>query len=297
MKTNLIKIGIAPIAWLNDDMPNLTSHISVNQCLEEINKCGYKGVENCDSFPKKTFEIKKLLKKFNLKFSGGWYSGSLLSISVNDEFKKMSNTLKVFRDMNTKNIAFCECTRSIQSKNISLYKKPLLKMNERVLFFKKLNELSQKVYEKFGVNISYHHHMGTIIQNKNEIDMLLSSTSDHVKLLLDTGHLLFANENPLEIYKLYKDRITHYHFKDVRKKIIKNCIKKKYSFRESFLNGAFTVPGDGDYDFSILLNNLKKDKYKGWIIVEAEQDPKKYSPYKLSLKGYLYLKKLLKKNK
>ena len=81
----------------------------------------------------------------------------------------------------------------------------------------------------------------------------------------------------------------------LEKKLLKIVSKKKYSFRESFLNGAFTVPGDGDYDFSILLNNLIKDKYKGWIIVEAEQDPKKYSPYKLSLKGYLYLKKIIEK--
>ena len=122
MKKNQIKIGIAPIAWLNDDMPKLTSHISVNQCLKEINKCGYKGVENCGSFPKKTHEIKNLLKKFNLKFSGGWYSGSLLKISVSDEFKRMSSVLSVFKDMKTKNIAFCECTRSIQAKNVSLQK-------------------------------------------------------------------------------------------------------------------------------------------------------------------------------
>ena len=289
-----IKIGISPIAWLNDDMPNLSKDISVEKCLSEVVKCGYAGVENCGSFPKEKKKIKKLLKKFDLKFSGGWYSANLIKNSVNSEFKKMKNILEVFKEMKTKNIVFCETTDSIQGKQKNLSKRPSILNRDNKTYFLKLNELAKITKKKFNVNICYHHHMGTLIQNEKEIDLLMKNTSNDVKLLLDTGHAIFAGINPMKIYRKYHSRISHFHLKDIRKNILKGCIKNDLSFSRSFLKGVFTVPGDGFYNFRPLLNNLKKNYYNGWVIVEAEQDPKKYSPYIYSLMGYKNVKKILK---
>ncbi len=289
-----IKIGISPIAWLNDDMPMLSKGITVEKCLSDIVKCGYTGVENCGSFPKEKKKIQKLLKKFKLKFSGGWYSANLLNNSVNKELKKMKRILEVFKEMKTKNIVFCETTDSIQSKNIALSKRSSILDIENKKFFIKLNNLAEIVKKKYNVNICYHHHMGTLIQNEKEIDLLMKNTSNTIKLLLDTGHLIFAGIEPMKIYKKYHSRISHVHLKDLRKDILKKCLRNDTSFLKSFINGVFTVPGDGFYDFKPLLNKLKKNKYNGWVIVEAEQDPKKYSPYIYSLMGYKNVKKILK---
>jgi inosose dehydratase len=289
-----IKIGISPIAWLNDDMPNLSKGITVEKCLSEIAKCGYAGVENCGSFPTEKNKIEKLLKRFNLKFSGGWYSANLIKNSVNSEFKKMKNILEIFKKMKTKNLVFCETTDSIQGKKKNLSKRPSIFDRENKRYFLKLNKLAKITKKKFNVNICYHHHMGTLIQNEKEIDLLMKNTCKDVKLLLDTGHLIFAGIDPIKIYKKYYSRISHVHLKDVRENILNICVKNDLSFLSSFLKGVFTVPGDGSYNFSSLLNNLKKDDYNGWVIVEAEQDPKKYSPYIYSLKGYKNIKKILK---
>jgi len=35
----------------------------------------------------------------------------------------------------------------------------------------------------------------------------------------------------------------------------------------------FTVPGDGNIDFSLVMRELARIGYSGWIIIEAEQDP------------------------
>lgn len=289
-----IKIGISPIAWLNDDMPMLSKGITVEKCLSDIVKCGYTGVENCGSFPKEKQKIQRLLKKFNLKFSGGWYSANLLQNSVDVEFKKMKKILEVFKEMKTKNIVFCETTNSVQGKNIKLSRRPSILDIENKNFFFKLNNLAEIVKKKFNVNICYHHHMGTLIQNEKEIDLLMKNTSNKVKLLLDTGHLIFAGIEPMKIYKKYQSRISHVHLKDLRKDILEKCLRYDTSFLKSFINGVFTVPGDGFYDFKPLLSKLKKNNYNGWVIVEAEQDPKKYSPYTYSLMGYKNVKKILK---
>ena len=137
--------------------------------------------------------------------------------------------------------------------------------------------------------------MGTIIQNEKEIDELMNSTKESVKLLLDTGHLLFARIDPMNILKKYLNRISHFHLKDVRYKYLDKSIKNKLSFIDSFLLGIFTSPGDGDYNFSPMIKSLMKSKYNGWIIVEAEQDPRKHNPYKYSKKAFVYLKRILNK--
>ena len=292
---NKIKIGISPIAWLNDDMPKLTSHVSVHQCLTDVKNIGFQGIENCGAFPKNFRKIKNLFSKYNLNFSGGWYSGSLLIHTPMQEYCKMKKILKIFEYMKTKNIAFCECTKSIQSKSIGLNFKPYLNRTEN-FFFQRINELSRIVHDNHGVNISYHHHMGTVIQNECEIDLLMNSTSDSLKLLLDTGHLIYANIDPVNIFKKYKKRISHIHFKDIRQKILKICHKNDYSFKKSFLSGVFTVPGDGDYDFRPLIRLIRNNNYNGWIIVEAEQDPIKYDPFYYSLIGFNYLNSLIGSN-
>ena len=41
-----VKLGIAPIAWSNDDMPELGGDTSLEQCLSEASQAGYTGIES-----------------------------------------------------------------------------------------------------------------------------------------------------------------------------------------------------------------------------------------------------------
>ena len=45
---------------------------------------------------------------------------------------------------------------------------------------------------------------------------------------------------------------------------------------KSVVEGVYTVPGDGGIDFVAVLKELPG--YSGWLVVEAEQDPKKAHP-------------------
>src|SRR5690606_37575513 len=118
--------------------------------------------------------------------------------------------------------------------------------------------------------------MGTGIQQQEDIDRLMLWTDTQlVSLLLDTGHLTFAGNDPLVTLKKHNHRIKHVHLKDIRSDRLKLVQASHLSFLEAVRAGVFTVPGDGCVVFPPIFDELKKSHYQGWWVVEAEQDPDK----------------------
>ena len=138
--------------------------------------------------------------------------------------------------------------------------------------------------------------MGTVIETENETKRLMESTIDSVKLLIDTGHMLFAQGNSINLAKDFSEKLIHVHCKDIRKKVLVNSLKNDCTFRQAFLDGAFTVPGDGCIDYRPFLKILKDKNYSGWLVVEAEQDPATANPFEYAKIGYNYLSKVVKES-
>jgi len=162
-------------------------------------------------------------------------------------------------------------------------------------FNDKLSDMG-KYLEDQGMPLAYHHHMGTVIETEDDTIRLLENTNDSVKLTLDTGHMLFAKGNSKKILENFSERLIHMHCKDIRKNVLEKSLKQDLSFRGAFLEGAFTVPGDGCIDYKPLFDILKKKNYSGWLVVEAEQDPSKANPFEFAKIGYSYLTKTLDKS-
>ena len=112
-------------------------------------------------------------------------------------------------------------------------------------------------------------------------------------MLYDTGHLLFAQANYENVLKKYITRINHVHCKDIRKNVLDESLNLDLSFRNSFLNGVFTVPGDGCINYNPILKILKENNYDKWLVIEAEQDPKKANPLEYAKIGNHYLMKII----
>lgn len=113
-----------------------------------------------------------------------------------------------------------------------------------------------------------------------------------VKLLFDTGHLVFSGEDPIAIYQRYQDRIKHIHFKDIRQQMAEEVRTEEDSFLKAVKKGVFTVPGDGMIDFKPIWSAIEESGYKGWIVVEAEQDPAKANPFEYAVKARNYIRKV-----
>ena len=291
-----VKLGVAPIAWSNDDMPELGGETTLEQCLEEASQAGYIGVEFGGKFPKNSSELIPKLNKYNLHLCSGWYGANLRKNSVDEEKKQIQEQLKLFKDCKSPCIVFAEVSGSIQGDpNRKLSTRPQMDNDEWKNFCKKISELG-KYLEDQGMPLAYHHHMGTVVETQEDTERLLENTHDSVKLTLDTGHMLFAKGDSKKIFENYNDRLFHVHCKDIRKNVLEKSLKEDLSFREAFLEGAFTVPGDGCIDYKPLFDILKKNSYSGWLVVEAEQDPKKANPLEYAKKGYKYLNDTLKKS-
>tara|TARA_Y100000816_G_scaffold161392_1_gene115459 strand:- start:901 stop:1800 length:900 start_codon:yes stop_codon:yes gene_type:complete len=289
-----IKLGIAPIAWSNDDMPELGGDTTLEQCLSEASKAGFTGIESGGKFPKNSKELIPKLKKENLQLCSGWYGASLLKNTPKEEFKLMREQMDLFKDCKSPCMVFAEVTNSVQSDpKTPLSKKPKLSEEEWKLLISRINEISKMMIDE-NMPLAYHHHMGTVIETEAETRRLIESTNDSVKLLIDTGHMLFAGGNSIKITEDFIERIIHIHCKDIRKNILDKSLKNDSTFRQAFLDGAFTVPGDGCIDYKPFLTLLKSKDYSGWLVVEAEQDPAKANPFEYAKIGYNYLSKTAK---
>ena len=289
-----IKLGIAPIAWSNDDMPELGGETTLEQCLSEASRAGFTGIESGGKFPKNSKELIPKLEKENLQLCSGWYGASLLKNTPKEEYKLMREQMNLFKDCKSPCMVFAEITNSIQGDpKTPLSKKPKMSKDEWKLLIARINEISKMMINE-GMPLAYHHHMGTVIETESETRRLIENTKDDVKLLIDTGHMLFAGGDSIKLTEDFIDRIVHVHCKDIRKNVLEKSLKNDSTFRQAFLDGAFTVPGDGCIDYKPFLTVLKKRNYQGWLVVEAEQDPAKANPFEYAKIGYNYLSKTAK---
>jgi inosose dehydratase len=137
-----------------------------------------------------------------------------------------------------------------------------------------------------GLRLAYHHHMGTVIETEAELDRLMAMTGPEVGLLLDTGHLTFAGGDPVAAAKRHAARVVHVHCKDIRPAVMAAAKRRDLPFLEAVLAGVFTVPGDGCVDYAAVLPPVAAAGYRGWLVVEAEQDPAKAHPLTYARKGF-----------
>ncbi|MDQ5850157.1 MAG: myo-inosose-2 dehydratase [Pseudomonadota bacterium] len=273
----MVRIGINPLTWTNDDLPELGEENSLEKCLSEAKLAGYEGVELGRKFPRDPVVLGPILRNFKIDLVSGWYSARLLERSVEDEIKAMQPHFTLLKALGAKVMVFAEVSRCVHGdRSIPLSKRPRLAEKEWKPFCERLDAVAGHL-ETQGLKLAYHHHMGTVIQSEEEVDRMMASTTA-VGLLLDTGHLTVAGGEPMRALERHADRVVHVHCKDVRKEKLERARERDLSFLDAVLGDVFAVPGDGSIDFEPILRGLAKRGYQGWLVVEADQDPARAHP-------------------
>ncbi len=291
MDKNKIKLGIAPIAWTNDDMPDLGAENTFEQCVSEMALAGFVGCEVGNKYPKDVDALKKALEMRGLSIANQWFSSFVLTKSMEEVEKEFVAQCKFLKAMGAKVIGASEQSHSIQGQmNTPVFdNKYVMSESEWEKFAKGMNRLGE-IAGSMGINLVYHHHMGTVVQTAEEIDRMMEMTdSDKFSLLFDSGHLAYCGQDYLAVLKKYADRVKHVHLKDIRPQVVDKVKSQKLSFLQGVREGAFTVPGDGCIDFAPIFEILDKSGYEGWMIVEAEQDPAKANPLEYAIKARKYI--------
>lgn len=286
-----IRIGANPIGWSNDDLRELGGETPLEVCLAEAKEAGFEGMELGHKFPREPKALKAALAPFGLACVSGWYSAELLRRDAKAEIAALEAHLNLLKAMGCTVLVFAETSNAIHGKrDTPLSKRPTLPRRSWKQFGQRMTEVAEHTLRQ-GVRLVYHHHMGTIVQSADDIETLMTSTGEAVHLLLDTGHATWGGANPIALARRYKDRISHVHTKDVRKDVMHRARNEDWSFLDAVVAGVYTVPGDGMVDFTRVFEELKG--YSGWVVVEAEQDPKKAHPLTYAKKGFTHLTRTL----
>ena len=289
----MIRIGANPIGWTNDDLQHIGGDTPLETCLAEAREAGIVGMEKGHKMPSDGAALKAKLAEFGHVFVGGWYSTELLRRSVADEVEAAKAHVAMTKGAGADVIILAETSNAIHGeRGKPLSERPRLGKAEWAVFGRKLTELATRLADQ-GLKPCYHHHMGTVVQSEADIDRLMAHTKAPLHLLLDTGHARWGGADPAALARTYRERIGHVHCKDVREKQMRQSHACDWSFLDSILGmgddlGVYTVPGDGMVDYGAVFRELPG--YSGWVVLEAEQDPKKAPSLAYAKKGIAHLK-------
>lgn len=287
-----VRLGINPLTWSNDDMPELGGATPLETCLAEAKLAGYSGVELGNKFPRRTELLRPILAQHGLALVSGWYSSRLLERSVAEEMRAVQDHLDLLVAMGCGVMVYAETARCVHGdKSMPLSRRPILAGEEWPRFGESLTAMARHLAGQ-GIRLAYHHHVGTVVQSAEDIDSLMAHTGPEVGLLLDTGHLTYAGGDPAAAARRHATRIVHVHCKDVRPPVLTTAKAHDSSFLDAVLEGVFTVPGDGGVDYAAVLPVLAAANYQGWLVVEAEQDPAKAHPLTYARMGHANLSAL-----
>jgi inosose dehydratase len=287
------KLGIAPIAWWNDDLPELSDDVSLEECMAQAREAGFTGMETGQRFPMDADALGPILKRRGISVCGGWFSGLLLDGDIEAEKERIAAQMALFKAVDAPCIVYGETAGTIQGdRSAPLAAKRRLSEDEIKVYGRKMTAFGEWCAEQ-GVPIAYHHHMAAPIETEQELDLLMRHSGEGLPLLYDAGHMAFAGGDVLRVIDKHHARIAHVHVKDVRREVIDGLDRTKESFLDAVIKGAFTVPGDGSLDFEAIVKKLASYGYEGWFVVEAEQDPAKSPPLKMAKIGHKELLRVM----
>lgn len=269
-----IRWGVSPIAWANDDMPELGGDTPLASILADICDVGFEGVELGGKFPRNAKQLAPLLERYGLDLIGGWYSGSLLVQDAKAEIAALQAHLNLLKAMGSRVFVFAETSNAVHgNRQVSMNDTPRMAREDWTRFGSRMTQVADYV-EGQGLKFAYHHHLGTVVETAADMEAFIASTSPSVGFTLDTGHAALGGVNSLTIIRNHSERVAHVHCKDVRWDTFRRAKAEGSSFLDGVLAGMFTVPGDGGIDYSAVMQALAEIEYSGWIVIEAEQDPK-----------------------
>ena len=288
-----VKLGIAPIAWTNDDLPELGGENTFQQCVSEMALAGFTGSEVGNKYPKDPAVLKPMLELRGIEICNAWFSTFLISKPYEETEAEFEKHVAFLAAMGAKVVGVSEQSYSTQGIQTQPVFENKYEMNDHewALLCDGLNRLGKLSLEKYGVALTFHHHMGTVVQSAAETDRLMEGTDpEFVSLLFDSGHFAYCGEDPTELVTRHAKRIKHVHLKDIRPDVVKRVREERLSFLEGVRQGAFTIPGDGCVEFDPIFKVLAESGYEGYMVVEAEQDPAKANPLEYAIRARKFIR-------
>lgn len=286
-----LRLGVSPLAWTNDVLEDLGDDVSALQCMQQAAAIGYQGIELGRKFPREVAALQPLLQETGLLLASGWYSGRLADISAQQELQNVADHAHLLSALGCKVMVYGECggMPGATPLDIGLSHSPKLSTIDFAAYATRVNQFAAALRQEYDLQLAYHHHLMMLVEAQDEIERFFSATRDDVGFLLDTGHAVAAGSDLSALIQQFGSRICHIHLKDIRREPLEQVFQQDRSFNQGVRAGMFTVPGDGDIDFQPVVDYVNQSGYRGWLIVEAEQDPLQAPPVPTVTRAFHHL--------
>lgn len=287
-----VRWGVSPIGWVNDDLPSLGAGTPLATILGDAAAIGFAGIERGGVFPAEPTALAQVLQGAGLVLAGAWHGSGLLAHGLAGEHAAIEAQAALLNACGCTVFVLAETSGSVHGRReVALRARPRLAPGEWPAFGAMLTALGDRLAAR-GQRLAYHYHLGTVVEDADDLARLIDATGESVGLVIDTGHARLGGIDPVALIRDHPARVAHVHAKDVRPGVAAATIGQGASFLDGVLAGMFTVPGDGAVDFAPVCAALRAIGYAGWIVIEAEQDPALAPPAAYARAGLAHLKAL-----
>ena len=259
-----MKIAGAPISWGVCEVPGWGHQLDSGRVLAEMREAGLTATElGPDGFlPTDTTELVELLDGYGLSCVGGFVPVVLFRTD-HDPADDLAGPLESLVAAGAGVVVLAAATGAD-----GYDERPELSETEWATLLSNLDRLSAIAAAR-GLRAVLHPHVGTMVENRAEVDRVLAGSS--IPLCLDTGHLLIGGTDPLELTRQVPDRIEHAHLKDVDAALAAKVQSGELTYTQAVAAGMYVPLGAGDVDIAGIVKTLEDNGYDGWYVMEQDQ--------------------------
>ena len=262
-ETTEYKIAGAPISWGVCEVPGWGYQLRPDRVLHEMHEVGLTATElGPDGFlPGDPAAMANVLSRYGLRAVGG-FTPLLLHAPGHDPVPEVNRILDRYAATAAKVLVLSAAT------GVDGYDtRPQLDHDGWQTLLSNLDRLTAVAAER-GVLAVLHPHVGTMIENCQEVQEVLVGSS--IALCLDTGHLLIGGSDPADLARQAPERIAHLHLKDVDSTIAAMVRSGELTYYEAVKQGMYRPLGTGDVDVTAIVGHLRTHGYDGWYTLEQD---------------------------
>lgn len=279
-----VRVGIGPIGWVNDDIRTWGAGTPGTQVMAEMAKAGYVGSEMSYSYPQAPLALNRTLKEHGLVLAAAYRWTNLANPALLEaEIEATKEHIDFCKAAGAEFATVAEGFQSLHWDQVGERTAVVPFTEENWASLVKGLHICGAYARKQGITMTIHPHGGTGIESEAMIDRLMESTDpDLVGYCPDTAHIFYGGGDPVAVLRRHGKRVKYVHLKDVRPAVLAECRAKGYTFKQAVMANVFCTPGAGCLDWKGVFGALADAGYRGWLVVEAEQDPAVYNAFSVS---------------
>ncbi|AII09773.1 sugar phosphate isomerase/epimerase family protein [Rhodococcus opacus] len=284
-----IRLAGAPISWGVCEVEGWGHQLASDRVLTEMRDAGLAATElGPDGFlPSDPLELTDTLARYDLTAVGGFVP-VLLHDPDHDAVAAIGGAVDSLVASGSEVMVLAAVTGSVGYDS-----RPELDDSGWKTLLRNLDRLSSAAADR-GIRAVIHPHVGTMIENRAEVDRILDGSS--IPLCLDTGHLLIGGTDPLDLVTTAPERIAHAHLKDVDAALLGRVRAGELTYTEAVAQGMYTPLGTGDVDIAGVVARLQNQGYDGWYVLEQDTilalEPEDEGPVRDVVRSVEYLRSI-----